>query len=133
MSKLFGPVVQQGYVVPDIDEAMQHWIARGVGPFYIEKHISPACEINGEKAKVDISAAFAYSGDQQIEVIVQHNDVPTIYKQYLDKQPEGGCSIWPSGATISTKSWLRLATAGLCTNAMVMVTHTSTTKKLPEP
>jgi len=90
MSKLFGPVVQQGYVVPDIDEAIRHWLARGVGPCYIEKHISPSCEINGEKAEVDISAAFAYSGDQQIEVIVQHNHVPTIYKQYLDKHPEGG-------------------------------------------
>ena len=90
MSKLFGPVVQQGYIVSDIDEAMQHWITRGVGPFYIEKHISPPCEINGEKAEVDISAAFAYSGDQQIEVIMQHNDVPTIYKQYIDKHPRGG-------------------------------------------
>ena len=90
MSKLFGPVVQQGCVVPNIDQAMRHWLARGIGPFYIEKHISPSCEINGEKAEVDISAAFAYSGYQQIEVIVQHNDAPTIYKQYLDKHPEGG-------------------------------------------
>ena len=46
MSKLFGPVVQQGYVVSDIDEGMQHWIARGVGPCYLEKHISPPCELN---------------------------------------------------------------------------------------
>ena len=36
MSKLFGPVVQQGYIVSDIDEAMQHWITRGVGPFFVE-------------------------------------------------------------------------------------------------
>ncbi len=33
MSVLFGPVVQQGYVVPDVELAMQHWLARGVGPF----------------------------------------------------------------------------------------------------
>jgi hypothetical protein len=39
---------------------------------------------------MDISAAFAYSGDQQIEVIVQHKDVPTIYKQYLNKHPKSG-------------------------------------------
>jgi hypothetical protein len=76
--------------VSDINEAMQHWVARGVGPFYVAKHISPPCEINGEKVEVEISAAFAISGDQQIEVIVQHNDVPTIYKQYLNKHPEGG-------------------------------------------
>ncbi len=90
MSKLFGPVVQQGYIVPDIEAAMQHWIDRGIGPFYIEKHVSPPCEIDGEKATVDISAAFAYSGDQQIEVIMQHDDTPTIYKKYLDAHPEGG-------------------------------------------
>ena len=46
MSKLFGPVVQQGSVVSDIDEAMQHWVARGVSPLYIEKYISRPCEIN---------------------------------------------------------------------------------------
>ena len=46
MSKLFGPVVQQQYIVSDIDEAMQYWIARGIGPFYNEKHISPSCGIN---------------------------------------------------------------------------------------
>ncbi len=33
MSTLFGPVIQQGYVVNDIDEAMQNWLARGIGFF----------------------------------------------------------------------------------------------------
>ena len=36
MSKLFGPVVQQGYVVPDSDKAISHWLSRGVGPFFVE-------------------------------------------------------------------------------------------------
>lgn len=57
---------------------MKHWIARGIGPFYIKKSFSPPCEIYGESATVDISAAFVFSGDQQIKVIRQHNDVPTI-------------------------------------------------------
>lgn len=30
MSALFGPVIQQGYVVPDVEAAMRHWIARGI-------------------------------------------------------------------------------------------------------
>lgn len=90
MSKIFGPVVQQGYVVPDIQAAMEHWIARGVGPFFIEEHISPPGEYDGKPNTVDISAAFAYSGDQQIEVIEPHSDAPTIYADYLKAHPEGG-------------------------------------------
>jgi hypothetical protein len=90
MSKLFGPVVQQGYVVPDIHVAMQHWLDRGIGPFFIEEHISPEGTADGQTLHSDLSAAFAYSGDQQIEVIQQHNDAPTIYREYLQAHPEGG-------------------------------------------
>ncbi len=90
MSKLFGPVIQQGYVVPDIHAAMQHWLDRGIGPFFIEEHISPEGTADGQTINSDLSAAFAYSGDQQIEVIQQHNEAPTIYREYLAAHPEGG-------------------------------------------
>jgi hypothetical protein len=90
MSKLFGSCVQQGYVVPDIYEAMQHWLARGVGPFYIEEHISPAAEFDGKAFTPDISAAFAYCGDQQIELVQQHDEQDTVYREYLEKNPGGG-------------------------------------------
>src|SRR3954469_6497065 len=38
MSRLFGPLRQMGYVVPDVEAAMRHWIeVCGVGPwFYAE-------------------------------------------------------------------------------------------------
>lgn len=90
MSALFGPVIQQGYVVPDIDQAIEHWVARGVGPFFIESHIRPKGEYDGHQIQPDLSAAFAYSGDQQIEVIQQHDDAPTIYRDYLADHPGGG-------------------------------------------
>ena len=90
MSAIFGPVIQQGYVVPDIDEAIRHWIARGVGPFFIESHIRPPGEYDGQAIQPDLSAAFAYSGDQQIEVIQQHDDTPTIYRDFLASNPAGG-------------------------------------------
>lgn len=90
MSALFGPVIQQGYVVPDIHEAIRHWVARGIGPFFVEEHIRPAGEYDGRPIRPDLSAAFAYSGDQQIEVIQQHDDDPTIYRDYLATHPEGG-------------------------------------------
>jgi len=69
---------------------MQHWIARGIGPFFIEEHIRPKGEYDGQDIQPDLSAAFAYSGDQQIEVIQQHDDDPTIYSEYLANHADGG-------------------------------------------
>jgi hypothetical protein len=39
MSRLFGPLRQMGYVVPDVAAAMKHWVeVCGVGPwFYAER------------------------------------------------------------------------------------------------
>jgi hypothetical protein len=90
MSRIFGPVIQQGYVVPDIERAISHWLARGIGPFFLEEHIRPPGEYDGEPIQADLSAAFAYSGDQQIEVIEQHDDVRTIYRDFLKGHPTGG-------------------------------------------
>jgi len=90
MSVLFGPFIQQGYVVPDIDRAISHWVARGVGPFFIEEHIRPPGEYDGRAIHPDLSAAFAFSGDQQIEVIQQHDDTDTVYRDFLMGHPTGG-------------------------------------------
>ena len=112
MSALFGPVIQQGYVVPDIQQAMRHWIARGVGPFFIEEHIRPKGEYDGQAIQPDLSAAFAYSGEQQIEVIQQHNQAPTIYLDYLADHPGGGLqhlAVWVDGIAATLA---RLETAG---------------------
>lgn len=90
MSRLFGPVVQQGYVVPDMKKGIEHWLARGVGPFYLIEDIRLPAEHYGERMDCHIQAAFAYSGDQQIELIQPHGDAPSIYKDYLKRVPEGG-------------------------------------------
>jgi len=90
VSALFGPFIQQGWIVPDLDDALAHWLARGVGPFFVEEHIRPPGEFDGAPIQADLSAAFAFSGDQQIELIVQHDDTPTIYREYLAQHPEGG-------------------------------------------
>jgi len=90
VSKRFGPIVQQGYVVPDIDAAMRHWIARGIGPFFIEHLRGMDARVDGVHAKTELKAAFAYSGDQQIEVIQPLGEAPTIYSEYLSAHPEGG-------------------------------------------
>lgn len=91
MSKIFGPVVQQGYVVPDMQAALDHWIARGVGPFYLMDDIRLPSEHYGDPQETHIAAAFAMSGDQQIELIHPYEDSGrTIYADYLKENPEGG-------------------------------------------
>lgn len=90
MSQLFGPVLQQGYVVPDIQAAMRHWISRGVGPFYVETLQKYPAVVDGEPVELDLTAAFAYSGDQQIEVIQPDDNVRTIYNEFLEECPKGG-------------------------------------------
>jgi hypothetical protein len=43
----------------------------------------------GEPSDVSFSIAMAYWGDLQIELTVQHNDAPSIYRDWLDRGLEG--------------------------------------------
>lgn len=90
MSKLFGPVVQQGYVVPDVDASIEHWLARGVGPFFLQDISDFSGQYDGSHIQADMRAGFAYCGDQQIEVITPEGEHPSIYKDYLKQNPAGG-------------------------------------------
>ncbi len=90
MSSFFGSVVQQGYVVPDVDAAVEHWLARGVGPFFIADIKGMSGVYDGEPISADMRAGFAYCGEQQIEVITPEGTNPSIYKDYLNLNPQGG-------------------------------------------
>ena len=90
MSALFGPVVQQGYVVPDVEAAIDHWLARGVGPFFLNDIADFSGWYDGQPIMAAMRVGFAYSGDQQIEVITPLGEHPSIYKDYLVDHPEGG-------------------------------------------
>lgn len=91
MSRLFGPVRQNGYVVRDIHAAMDHWInAMGVGPwFYIDRVKTDYFRHRGQDAAVEMSIALANAGDLQLELIQQRNDAPSMYKEFLDAGHEG--------------------------------------------
>lgn len=90
MSVLFGPAVQQGYVVPDLRSAMRHWLARGVGPFFFEELRDYSGIHDGMEIRLDLDAGFAYSGDQQIEVIQPLGSATSIYSRFLEEHPRGG-------------------------------------------
>lgn len=91
MSRIFGSVCQNGYVVRDIEAAMDHWInVMGVGPwFYIEDVKTDWFKHRGVPSDVKMSIALANSGDLQIELIQQRNNAPSLYKEFLDAGHEG--------------------------------------------
>ncbi|SFQ40618.1 VOC family protein [Variovorax sp. 770b2] len=90
MSKLLGTVRQVGYVVHDIEKAMQHWINIGVGPwFYVEDVKSTEYTYYGNASSIPkLSIALANSGDVQIELIQQRNDAPSLYRDSLERNGE---------------------------------------------
>ncbi len=91
MSRVFGKVCQNGYVVRDIEAAMEHWTKTlGVGPFfYIESVDCDWFTHRGEPSDIDISIALANSGDLQIELIQQRNTAPSMYLEFLEAGREG--------------------------------------------
>ncbi|MBS0517725.1 MAG: VOC family protein [Proteobacteria bacterium] len=91
MSRLLGPVRQNGYVVRDIEKAMKYWAeVMGVGPwYYIAKPPIESFEYRGLPSEPDISIALANSGPLQIELIQQRNDAPSMYRDFLEAGHEG--------------------------------------------
>ncbi len=91
MSRIFGPVRQNGYVVRDIEAAMVHWTKiMGVGPFfYFERVPIENFRYRGEPSALEVSIALGNSGPLQIELIQQRNDAPSMYRDFLEAGHEG--------------------------------------------
>ena len=85
MSRLFGPMRQVGIVVRDIEKAMRHWVeVCGVGPwFYAEQLPLDEFRYGGRPYDLKVSIALANSGDVQLELIQQRNNVPSLYRDFL--------------------------------------------------
>ncbi len=83
--------IQLGYHVADLDEAMTRWNAvTGAGPFLIRRHI-PLAEIlyRGEPSTLEIGAAMTQLGGIQIELIQQHCDTPSTFRDMFDRTQTG--------------------------------------------
>ena len=91
MSRIFGDLRQNGYVVRDVEAAMRHWTeVLGVGPFfYFERVPIEDFRYRGEPSPLEVSIALANSGALQIELIQQRNDAPSMYRDFLAAGREG--------------------------------------------
>jgi hypothetical protein len=87
--KLFGPIRQVAYVVPELDAAMKAWNAQlGVGPFAVVRGLQP---LTGSRYRgapsgdVILDMGFAYIEDVQLELIEQRNQTPSVYREAIER------------------------------------------------
>ena len=75
-------IIQNAYYVPDIDQGIAQFNALwGLGPFFVRRHIEVQnVTYRGAPAGLDISAAYTQSGDLMIELVTQHNDAPSTFR-----------------------------------------------------
>ena len=81
-------VRQLAYVVKDMDAALKYWTETlKTGPFFLFEH----CPLRNQRYRgnpaatdADVTLALGNSGDLQIELIFQHNNAPSVYKEFLD-------------------------------------------------
>ena len=84
-----GPIRQTGYVVRDLQASVEAWRSLGIGPWYTIRELTQRVRIRDIESEPIISIAFSNSGSLQIELIQQHNDAPSAYKEFTDHGREG--------------------------------------------
>jgi len=84
-------IIQNAYYVPGIDEGIARFHALwGLGPFFVRRHIElENVTYRGSASELDISAAYTQSGDLMIELVTQHNDAPSIFRDRFAADESG--------------------------------------------
>ena len=75
-------IFQYAYFVEDIEaSAIEFAKTLGAGPFFVAKHHkTDQFEYKGTPVEADVSYAFGYAGHCQIQLIQQHDQQPSIYR-----------------------------------------------------
>lgn len=85
MSRFLGEIRQLGYVVTDIETAMDYWAGTmGVGPWFYNPRVPiEDYRYDGAAYEAHNSVALANSGFIQVELIQARNDAPSMYRDFL--------------------------------------------------
>jgi Glyoxalase/Bleomycin resistance protein/Dioxygenase superfamily len=91
MSRFAGPVRQLGIIVRDLKTEVQNWVTVGIGPWALISEVRfDNFHYRGRPAPgPKVSIALAYSGPLQLEIIQQHDNLPSAYTEYLAESPGG--------------------------------------------
>ena len=88
---LAGIARQNGFIVEDIEAACRHWVRRfGAGPFFVVRHAQlTSFRYQGVESDPDLSIALGNLGELQIELIQQHDDAPSPYRDFAKAKRAG--------------------------------------------
>jgi len=73
----------------------------GIGPwYYAERRTIEGFYFRGKNYDIEFSTAFAYNRKLQFEIIEPLNEVPSLFKEWLDRHPDGDTMVhhyaaWP--------------------------------------
>ena len=84
-------VLQIAWLVPDLARAADAWArTTGIGPFLHAPHVVVDDLVHrGQSASIDFSVAIAQAGGVQIELVQQHCDRPSAYRDLLGNAQSG--------------------------------------------
>jgi hypothetical protein len=76
-------IFQFAYVVDDLERAAAHYVERlGVGPWFVRGAFSPPeARYRGRPTSPTFTVARAFSGHTMVELIVQHDDGPSVFHE----------------------------------------------------
>lgn len=82
---------QASWVVRDMEAAIRRWQqTSGVGPFFVNPNpVVREGRYRGLASAPSYTIALAQSGPMQIELIAQHDDLPSVYRDIGDPGPAG--------------------------------------------
>jgi hypothetical protein len=86
-----GGVVQVAYIVRDIEQSMKDFTSRlNVGPWFVAGPlIVTDGHYRGQPTSLELTLAIGFAGHMMVELIQQHNDVPSVYKEIVSKRGYG--------------------------------------------
>ena len=85
-------IIQMAWVVDDLEAAATR-VSRAMqcGPFLINRHIQLTDPHHrGRAQRTDFSLALAQAGEVQIELVEQHDDTPSVYRDAFPSGPPDG-------------------------------------------
>ena len=86
-----GGIIQIAYTVADIEAVIRSYaVDLKLGPWFLRGPLQAKKPVYRGKAQtLNLSIAIAYSGHMMIELIQQHDDQPSVYREIIEKQGHG--------------------------------------------